>query len=1014
MVPWNGFQSPLPLQYHSPRSSKRKAMQGHDPSPRDAITLGPVSEPSDELVNRVVGRYRITARLGAGGMGEVYLAVDTRLDRPVALKWLPLSVAEDPERLRRFHIEAKAASALNHPHILVVHDYGDDNGRPYMVTEFVDGVTLRDRLRRGSVPWTEAADIAIQVADALAAAHDRGIVHRDIKPENIMLRPEGLVKVVDFGLAKLVAGDADDMAVVGPTRPGVVMGTPPYMSPEQLRGIATESRTDLWSFGVTLYELVSGGYPFEMSSSADLIGAILHAEPSFERLGPFEDLVRQLLRKDPMARPRSARDVMARLVALKQTIAVGHAAPAATAPQASGLHNFPVHITSFVGRDDDIDGVVRAIGSSRLVTLTGAGGSGKTRLALHAAARLAARFADGVWMVDLSSVSDSVRVEGIVAQAMNIRDRPDRPIGVALCEDLRSKSVLLVLDNCEQVVDASASLVQRLLATGSEVAVLATSRETLGVPGEFVMRLRTLSVPGPDDDVASMRHTESVQLFLQRAAAACPDFEADEKEMGAISQICRRLDGLPLAIELAASRAGAMSVIEIAERLDDRFRLLTGGSRGAVPRQRTLEAAVAWSFELLSEAERLLFIRLSVFPAAWSLPAAERVCADARLAAVDVADRLAHLVERSMIVAQREAGGRMRYRMLETFRQFGRDQLVASGEMAEMRHRHLSWATTLVEGTRRDAMAATVAAERESLRVALEWAYETARYDLGLRIVAVAAVGYLDERTRMLKLLLPFVDRAPIDVQGSVLYGAGGLAFMIGDWKWGADTMQASADVNGRAGNAMRRALSLTYLGACHWGMGQTDTAREMMDLGLSEARASGDAVALSRTLMIRGWLETERDVERAGRFADESAQEARGLVFDIGHAGELRGFIACLKGDLVTGAELLADALTVFKGIQENCGSHVLETAAAWAAMSQRFDLGAELLGSAHRIRQTTGDKPRPWEGAVQKVWLPRIAEALPAAEFSAAHRRGAQRTFEVALDTAALALRNAILDRP
>jgi len=991
-------------------------MQGGEPSPRDAATLGPTSDRTDDLVNRVIGRYRITARLGAGGMGEVYLAVDTRLDRPVAVKWLPPSVAQDAERLHRFHAEAKAASSLNHPHILVVHDYGDDDGRPYMVTEFVDGGTLRDRLRRGSVPWAEAVDIATQVADALAAAHARGIVHRDIKPENIMLRPEGLVKIVDFGLAKLVADDVGNVTVAGHTLPGVVMGTPRYMSPEQIRGLPVEPRTDLWSLGVTLYELVSGGHPFEMSTSADVIGSILYAEPSFERLGPFEDLIRQLLRKEPLARPASARDVMSRLVALKQAIGV-QSDPAAPVQHGSAVHNFPVHITSFVGRDDDIDGVSRALGGSRLVTLTGAGGAGKTRLALQAAATLRDRFADGVWLVDLSPVSDAAGVDATVAQAFSIRDRADRPIGAALFEDLRSKSVLVVLDNCEQVIEACASLVQRLLATCPDVAVLATTRETLGVPGEVVWRLRTLSVPGPgDDDAPSIARAESVRLFLERAAGACPEFEAAERDFGAIAQICRRLDGLPLAIELAAARVGAMSTIEIAERLDDRFRLLTGGSRGAVPRQRTLEAAVSWSYDLLPEAERLLFVRLAVFPASWSLPAAERVCSDARLAQVDVADRLAHLVERSMVVANRAAGGRMRYRMLETFRQFGRDQLVASGEMADMRHRHLSWVTTLVEGTRREAMTATVAAEQESLRVALEWAYETGRYDLGLRIIAVAAVGYLDERTRMLKLLLPFVDQAPVDVQGTVLYGAGGLAFMIGDWKWGAELMRASAEVNGRAGNAMRRALSLTYLGACHWGMGQTDAGRDMMDLGLAEARAIGDSTAMSRTLMIRGWLETERNLERAEEFAGESEREARekGAVFDIGHARELRGFICCLKGDLVTGAEVLADALTIFKGIQENCGAHVLETSAAWAAMSRRFQLGAELLGSAQRIRQTTGDKPRPWEGAVQNDWLPRIAESLSAEQFSTAHRRGAQLTFEIALDAAAQALRDAILDTP
>src|SRR5712691_10393727 len=229
-----------------------------------------------------LGPYEIIAALGAGGMGEEYLARDGRLDRQVALKLLPVELTADHDRLRRFHSEARSASALNHPNMLVVHDFGEHDGRPFIVTEYIDGQTLRRRLDAGAVPVREAIEIGMQVANALAAAHARGIVHRDVKPENVMVRPDGYVKVLDFGLAKLMtagaaAGDVDPTLY---TRPGIVMGTPRYMSPEQARGLELDARTDVWSLGVILYEMVAGRPPFDGTTPTDVLAAILRTEPA--------------------------------------------------------------------------------------------------------------------------------------------------------------------------------------------------------------------------------------------------------------------------------------------------------------------------------------------------------------------------------------------------------------------------------------------------------------------------------------------------------------------------------------------------------------------------------------------------------------------------------------------------------------------------------------------------------------------------------------------------------------
>src|SRR6516225_3848085 len=232
---------------------------------------------TDDPVGRVIGSYRIDALIGAGGMGEVYKALDTKLDRPVALKLLSTDTARDPDRLRRFHAEARAASSLNHPHILVIHDFGDLDGRPFMVTEYVEGETLRQRLDRGVLSGADAIDVALQVGAALTAAHSRGLVHRDIKPENVMRRPDGYVKVLDFGLAKLTSRDDGDRG--SDTLPGVLLGTPRYMSPEQARGQEVDARSDIWSLGVLLYEMLAGRPPFAGATHADTIAAILGAEP---------------------------------------------------------------------------------------------------------------------------------------------------------------------------------------------------------------------------------------------------------------------------------------------------------------------------------------------------------------------------------------------------------------------------------------------------------------------------------------------------------------------------------------------------------------------------------------------------------------------------------------------------------------------------------------------------------------------------------------------------------------
>jgi predicted ATPase/DNA-binding CsgD family transcriptional regulator len=409
-------------------------------------------------------------------------------------------------------------------------------------------------------------------------------------------------------------------------------------------------------------------------------------------------------------------------------------------------HSLPAQLTSFVGREQQIAKLEALLAAARLVTLTGTGGCGKTRLAIEVAARCASRFTVGVWFVELAALEDAALVTRAVADAVGAGEQPDEVLLDTLVARLQVPNALLVLDNCEHLVDACATLADQLLRECPGLRMLATSRQQLGIAGETTWRVPSLSLPtevaAGTDEIGAC---EAVRLFMDRATAALPAFALTDRTARAVAQVCLRLDGMPLAIELAATRVGSMGIEQVAARLDDRLRWLTGGSRTAPRRQKSLRGAIDWSYELLPAPAQVLFRRLAVFAGGWSLDAAEAVCSGGIVNAEGTVELLIHLVDHSLVVMEQHEG-LGRYRLLETLRQYGLERLREADEEAPLRERHRDWCRALVDradavcgGPAKDARLLELAREQDNLRAASRWCLERGEAEVGLRLTVAGS-----------------------------------------------------------------------------------------------------------------------------------------------------------------------------------------------------------------------------------------------------------------------------------
>jgi predicted ATPase/class 3 adenylate cyclase len=585
-------------------------------------------------------------------------------------------------------------------------------------------------------------------------------------------------------------------------------------------------------------------------------------------------------------------------------------------------NNLPIQLTNFIGREKEIAEVKKILGEHRLVTLTGAGGTGKTRLSLQVAADMLGHFPQGIWFVELAPLADPEQIPQTILSAIGIDEQAGRPSVGLLQEFLRDKTSLIILDNCEHLIDASARLADGLLSVAPELKILASSREALDIKGELSYPVPSLSSPDIKQihSIAQLSQYEAVRLFIDRASLVSPHFVVDRENAPFIAQICHRLDGIPLAIELAAARVKMLSVDQIATRLDDRFRLLTGGARTALPRQQTLRALIDWSYDLLTEQERLLLRRLSVFAGSWTLEAGEAVCAGRGIDSYDVLDVLAQLVNKSLVVVVEKpqmgvtfpsAQASPRYRMLETIRQYGREKLLEAGEGTAIRDNlfeyYLRMAKRIVPeffGPKELIWLVWLEDEWDNVRAAVEWSIET-RPEAGLELVNCLGYLFLDSQdnlTDMQNWLLQLTSH-PANSARTTARARGLL-----HWSWYANAnyetsvriqalideaisiYQERGDQNGLAHAYLTAALAADDLES---GLGYFDKA-------LTLFHETQDEVWTGFALLYFGWLIETQDYARKRTSLEESLAiyRKRGFISGTIEALKQLGALALREGN--------------------------------------------------------------------------------------------------------------------
>ena len=712
---------------------------------------------------------------------------------------------------------------------------------------------------------------------------------------------------------------------------------------------------------------------------------------------------------------------------------------------ASQSSNLPLNLPALIGREDEFAAVTALLAGTHLLTLVGAGGVGKTRFALEVAAQLQGRWKDGVWFVELAPVADPALVPQAVAIALGIHEEPGRPLADTLLDFLRRRELLIVLDNCEHLVKGCAAWAERVLHACAAVRTLATSREPLDIEGETAWRMPSLRAAPPEmaSSAEQLMGYAATRLFMQRAVAAAPAFRLTESNAAAVASICHHLDGIPLALELAAARVKAMRVEQVDERLRDRFALLTRGSRTASPRHQTLRSLIDWSHDLLSNPERVLLRRLPIFAGGWTLEAAEAVCSGGGLPLDDVLDVMTRLAEKSLIALD-EQSAEPRYRMLETIRQYGLEKLTASGEVDAVRTRHLGYFVDFAEGIRtklyrsdRARWLALVDAELDNVRAALNSSLQPGQAELGLRLFN--ALQFFWYSRMYFKEVVDWVDRlaecsaadgpATNHRARSLYIGAihayyfdrplarrlcdeclsmsraldfhEGAAWAL-TWLGLFDRRKRDPDTASLFSESLglgrciqdpwRKALALTNCLVCYAGyealMDRYESAETLVrECEREVAKIDNDALYVGHCRAVQGTMAIRRgEFQRAQSLLDESLRlyRAAGSKFDIGGSLAQHGFLALQQGDPMLALQRFRESLQLHRNYPKSPWitkvlAHLLIVHAACGRWAVAAQLAGVLTG-ARKAEHVSATAPPELSGRLAKAYEEAVAHTLAA----------------------------------
>jgi non-specific serine/threonine protein kinase len=841
----------------------------------------------------------------------VYRARDERLGRWVALKLIAPEIARDETFRARFERECRLAATVDHPNVIPIYEAGEADGQLFLAMRLVEGTNLRTLIRSElRLSPARAVQLVAQIASALDAAHAKGLVHRDVKPQNILVLDPGAaehVYLTDFGLAQA----ADESTEL--TAPGLWVGTPDYVAPEQLSGDPVDRRADVYALGCVLFEALTGHVPFEGASRGEKLMAHLSSPPPrlTEELSgapPALDdvIVRALAKRSAERFPTAGELADAARTAIED-------APTDRAPllQPAPAPPVPAPATPTFGRDQDVNAVLALLARPdvHVLTLSGTGGVGKTRLALEVARAARASFRDGVRLAWLGSVSDPARVADSVAEQLGVRaDSTDT--GGAVTRFLASKELLLVLDNLEHLL-AAAPLVEEIRARCEIVTVLTTSREPLRVASEHVYHVEPLPTAAAS------------ALFVDRASAQDPGFSMAAADAEAVAHICGRLDGLPLALELAAARTSLFSPSELLARLDDALSMLSGGPRHAPLRQRALRATLDWSHDLLDEEERTAFAAMAVFAGGADLDAVETVTrADA--------GTLAALVAKNLVVRRETAGGNTRLYMLTTIRDYAAERLDQHPGAPAVRARHGRYYVELAEQAERGlrgrdqrAWARRLDDELGNLRSAMAWALSDGHPELAVRLAGAAGLflgfqrGRLGEVKDWLEAGLADAHRLPLRTRAKACLALAVALQNLGQTDTALRRCREAVRLYRKASDASGLAQALAELSFMEFEApaGSPRRSKAAGAEALEQARRSGDRWITLFALCANLWLTD--DYTAAKRIADEALAIARELGVLDQQAMVLSniGFRALEEGDYAYARNATEEAVALHRG---------------------------------------------------------------------------------------------------